>query len=285
MILVTGGNGNFGRRAAELLLSKVGPGQFAVMTRDPQKTEDLKNKGIEVLKGDYSDYPSLLGNFRKVDQLLFISSGTIEKRQAQHRNVINAAKEAGVKHIYYTSFVKAKPDPYFKLTIDHYETEIYLKDSGLTYTIFRNAFYMDELPGMIGDALQTGKIYYPAGNGQVSFALRDDLVEASINVITGTGYENKTLDLDADTGYSFYDIADTLTEVIGKKVEYIDILLEAFQLELIKRQYSLAIIEIISQVALAIKHGEGDHPDPTLGNLLGRKPVSLKEFLRHYFTA
>jgi NAD(P)H dehydrogenase (quinone) len=144
---------------------------------------------------------------------------------------------------------------------------------------------MDELPGMIGDAVKTGKIYFPAGEGRVSFALRDDLAEAAVNVITGSGYENKTLDLDADTGYSFYDIAEALTEVSGKKIEYIDIPLETLQEELGKRQYPPAVVEMISQVAQAVKYGEGDHPNPTLGKLLGRKPVGLKEFLRYHLTA
>lgn len=280
MILVTAATGHLGRLIIEFLMKKVQPGQFMAMAKDLTKAEDLHSKKIEILKGDYNDYPSLVKNFKNIDKLLFISSGSLENRIQQHKNVVDAARETGVKHIYYTSYVNTIPDAIFSITKDHFETENYIKNSGLTYTIFRNATYMDELPGLIGEAVKTGKIYYPAGNGKVSFVTRRDLAEAIVNAITGDGYENQVLDLDASTGYSFNDAAKALSEATGKNIEFVDIPLETLQQNLKEKKLPKFAIDLLTQMAEAIKNNEWNYPGPTLTNILGREPESLKSFFR-----
>jgi len=114
--------------------------------RNARKAEELKSKGIGVRTGDYTDYQSLLSAFKGVDKLLLISSSDMTNRASQHINAINAAKETGVKHIIYTSFIRQKDDPNSALWFiakDHVDTESHLLNSGIYYTIFKNSFYMD----------------------------------------------------------------------------------------------------------------------------------------------
>src|SRR5215217_4037784 len=109
-ILVTGATGQLGKAAVSELLQKVDANNISVLVRDPQKAEDLKEKGINVIKGDYNDYASLVAAFKGVNKLYFVSSSDVMKRFAQHQNVVKAAGEAGVGHIIYTSAQRKSED-------------------------------------------------------------------------------------------------------------------------------------------------------------------------------
>ena len=119
MILVTAATGHFGTATIESLLKKNIPAsQIAGLVRDEKKAADLAIKGITLRKGDYYDAASLQQAFQGIDTLVFISSGSLEDRVSQHRNVVNAAKASGVKHIIYTSVLKASGTLKFTAGID-----------------------------------------------------------------------------------------------------------------------------------------------------------------------
>ena len=105
MILVTGSTGHFGNATINFLLEKgVNANEILALVRNEQSGDDFKKRGIGVVVGDYDNYASLVNAFKGVEKLLFISGSDVAKRLSQHENVVNAAKEAGVKHIVYTSF-------------------------------------------------------------------------------------------------------------------------------------------------------------------------------------
>src|SRR5688572_7812207 len=104
MILITGATGQLGKSTIELLLKKLPANKIAALARDKNKAAGLKAKGIDVRPGNYDDKASLVAAFQGIDKLFFISGNDVAIRQKQHENVIKAAKEAGIKHIVYTSF-------------------------------------------------------------------------------------------------------------------------------------------------------------------------------------
>ena len=164
------------------------------MVRDENKAADLKAKGVDVRVGNFRDAASLANAFNGIDKVLLISSSDLEDRLGQHKNVIDAAKNAGVKHIVYTgvSMVDVNNSALKDFMIDHYQTEDYIKASGMNYTFLQHNLYADVIPMFIGEkVLETG-IFFPAGTGKVPFALRSEMGEAAANVLTGEGHENKT---------------------------------------------------------------------------------------------
>ncbi|MEJ7664730.1 MAG: NmrA family NAD(P)-binding protein [Hymenobacter sp.] len=170
MILVTGATGQYGAKAIEHLLKKgVEPQQIAALVRDAAKGQHLQDKGIELRLGDYADVDSLIRAFQGVDKLLLVSSndrGAVENRTAHHLTVIKAAKEAGVKHLIYTSF--ARKEPFTGSAIadflnSHVETERAIEAGGLPYTILQNGIYLEMIPIFVGDkAAETGGILFRA---------------------------------------------------------------------------------------------------------------------------
>jgi len=158
MILITGATGQFGSKTIDHLLKKeINPSSISALVRDAEKASGLKEKGVDVRVGDYTNHDSLLRAFQGIEQLLLISSNdreAVENRTAHHINVIKAAIEAGVKHVIYTSFIR-KPNFEHSAIADfqnsHVQTEEFLKNSGLNYTILRNGIYLEMLPIFAGE--------------------------------------------------------------------------------------------------------------------------------------
>jgi len=154
-----------------------------------------------------------------VDTLLLISSSEIGQRSTQHRNVIDAARKAGVKRIVYTSLLHANTSP-LSLAAEHLGTEADLKASGVPYTILRNGWYTENYTGSIGGALTGGAFIGSAGDGKISSAARADYAEAAVAVLTGTGHEGKTYELAGDEAYTLTDLAAEITRQTGKTFPY-----------------------------------------------------------------
>lgn len=280
MIAITGASGHLGKATLDYLVTQTNPDALVAIVRDPAKVADLTAKGVQVRQADYADSQSLLEGLAGVDKLLLISSSALgAERVSQHANVIQAAKQAGVAHLFYTSAPNPSPKALFTPAIDHFETEKLIKESGLTYTIFRNNLYLDILPMVIGNATQSGQLFYPAGEGKVSFALRADMAEGIANALSSNGHENKIYDIGASTAWSFRDIAAALSQS-GKAVAYVDMPIPAYAAELQKHLPSEAVSVYVG-MAEGLQQNAFNQPDPTLENLLQRQPVSLEAYLKN----
>lgn len=290
MILVTGATGHFGNAAINFLLEKgIEASQILAMVRNEQSAEDFKKKGIGVVIGDYDNYASLVSAFKGVEKILFVSGSDIVKRLSQHQNVINAAKETGVKHIIYTSFQRrneTETSPLWIVAQSHIQTEKWLKESGIDYTILKNNLYMDFLPGFIGEkVLETGVIYVPAESGKVSAVLRSDMAEAAANILATSGHAGKEYDFTNTQAVSYQEIAEAISEVSGKTIHYISPSVEDYATTLTNHGVPAEVIGIFSSFAVAQAKGELDVESADLAELLGRKPLSVRSFLSKIYSA
>jgi NAD(P)H dehydrogenase (quinone) len=281
MILVTAATGHLGTATLDFLLQKNIPaGQLAALVRDEQKGAGLAAKGIELRQGDYFDPATLKKAFQGIDTLVFISSGDTERRVDQHRNVVEAAKSAGVKHILYTSVLKASESLKFLPGLDHFHTETFLKEAGIPYTIFRNTFYLEILPSFFGGALESGQWYYAAGNAKANFASRNDMAEALANVaIAPAQHANKIYEITSSRSYTFQEIAEVAGKAVGKTINYIPVSLDALKDGMKQAGVPEAYIPFYASIAEGITQGDLDLVDGSLENLIQRKPVDLKDHL------
>lgn len=288
MILVTGATGHYGKAAIDFLLKKgISANNIAALVRDESKAEDLKSEGINLQVGDYDNYNSLVEAFENVDKLLLVSSTDISKREKQHQNAINAAKEAGVKHMVYTSFARkneTETSPLALLAKSHIETEKNIKAAGIPYTILDNNLYFDTIPMFAGEkVLETG-IFFPAGDGKAAFALRNDMAEAAANILTSEGHENRTYSFSNTENVSFQQIADILGELKGKDIQYISPDVKTYKDTLSKAGVPVEYAELFTGFGEAIQQGEFTSENTDLSKILGRKPLSLKEFLTQTYS-
>ncbi len=283
-ILVTGATGHFGKAVIDFLLKKGTPvTSFTALVRDEAKAENLNTLGIELRKGEYEDYASLVKAFTGVDKLLLVSSNDIDNRRAQQANAVKAATEAGVKHILYTSFVRTDEtdaSPIAFVAQSHIHTEKLIQESGIPYTIFRNNLYMDFVPVFIGEkVLETG-VYWPAGSTPGAYALREEMAEAAANVLSGTGHEYQTYNISNTSTWTFQQVAETISKASGKTIGYISPSQEEYKAVLTQAGVPAQYIAMFAGFAEAIRLGEFDSAAGTdLEKLLGRKPTSLTDYL------
>lgn len=291
MILVTGATGNFGSKAIAHLLKKgVQAHDIAALARSKDKTKPLEEQGIDVRIGDYDDVDSMVRAFTGVDQLLLVSSsdrGAIENRTRHHINAITAAKQAKVKHVYYTSFIRKEGHENSAIASfqnAHMETERFLKESGLNYTILQNGIYQEMILAFAGDKLaQTNTILFPAENGRATWVLREELAEAAAQVLTTEGHENKSYVLTNTVAIGFERIAAYISETLGKDITYTGPDVKTFSANLKESGVPDMYINMMTMWGTAIAEGTMDIEDSTLELLLGRKPASVQEFIRKIY--
>lgn len=112
--------------------------ELRAITRTPGRHAAWQEQGVDVRLGDFDQPHSLAAAFRGVERLLLISTNSIDgtgRRVAQHRHAIDAARQAGVAHIVYTSFLQPPAGKTSLLNDDHRATEALLADSGIACTI------------------------------------------------------------------------------------------------------------------------------------------------------
>tara|TARA_R110001592_G_scaffold88299_4_gene260038 strand:+ start:2522 stop:3388 length:867 start_codon:yes stop_codon:yes gene_type:complete len=288
MILITGATGNLGKATIDFLLRKgVSANNIVALVRDVAKVEELKAKGINIKIGDYDDYTSLTKAFVGVEKLLLVSGSDLKKRGQQQENVVKAAKESGVKHIYYTSFERkneTETSPIHLVATAHINTENLIKASGMDYTIFRNNLYLDILPMFFGENVLTTGVFLPAGETKAAFALRMDMAEAIANVLISKGHENKDYAFSNTENISVPEMAKILSEVVGKEINYVSPPVDVFVDALSDVGVPIEYVKMTADFSEAIRQGEFETSKTDLEKLLGRKPTTVKEFLTQVYS-
>jgi NAD(P)H dehydrogenase (quinone) len=187
-LFVTGASGQLGRLVIDTLLETTPPSAIVAGMRDPAKAEGTANalheKGVEVRAADYSRPEMLASAFSGVDRLLLISGSENGQRKPQHRNVIDAAKAAGVGVIAYTSILHADTTPLF-LAEEHRDTEAALAEAGVPFVLLRNGWYTEVYTWRLPPALKHGVLRGAAGEGRISSAARAEYARAAAAVLAG----------------------------------------------------------------------------------------------------
>jgi len=220
---ITGANGQLGRAAIRHLLNMgVSPGQIVGIVRSEEKGAELRKLGVETRIGDYDRPDTLAPAFAGAEKLLFISASSFDNtlRIRQHACVVEAARNAGVRHIVYTGLAFTEK---MNLGLEnvHLATEYMIKTTGAPYTFLRNGFYLDMLvnPGL-KQIVESGSIVTSAPTGAMNYVTRDNLALAAAKVLTGDGHENRTYELTAPEPFTYDQFADLLSEISGKTVRH-----------------------------------------------------------------
>lgn len=215
-LAITGATGQLGRLA--IAAAKARGHAPIALVRDPAKAADL---ATETRAFDYKATATLAPALAGVKTLVLISSSDPEDRAGQHRNVVAAAKAAGVSRILYTSILRADSSPML-IAADHKATEEAIRDAGLTFTFLRNGWYTENHTGSLGGAIAAGALIGSAGEGRFSSAARQDFAEA-IAATVGEGHEKTAYDLAGDTSHNYGELAAEVSRLTGKTIPYNDL--------------------------------------------------------------
>lgn len=223
MIAITGATGHLGHLVIEALLKSVPAAEIVAIARDPARAADLAAKGVAVRAGDYDAPASLVAAFKGVDKLLLISSNVIGQRARQHAAVIDAAKQAGVGFIAYTSLLHADTSP-LGLATEHKQTEKLLADSGIAHAILRNGWYTENYLASLPAAIEHGVFIGAALDGRIASATRQDYAEAAAAVLASRQSQaGKVYELAGDKAYTLAELAAEAGRQTGKTIVYKDL--------------------------------------------------------------
>lgn len=265
---ITGATGQLGSLITAHL-QKNSRKDLIALVRSPEKIE-----GLEARKFDYNEPSSMTESLKGIDHLLLISGNEIGQRARQHENVIEAAKEAGVKWIVYTSLLRADSST-ISLAGEHLQTEILLKESGIPFTILRNGWYTENYTGSIPGAVAAGAFIGSAGAGKISSASRSDFAEAAAVVLTTAGHQGNVYELAGDESFTLADFALEISKQSGKDIPYQNLSEEEYSQTLKGFGIPDTMADAIASWDVSASRGDLYSEDKTLSKLIGRSTTPM----------
>lgn len=269
MIGITGANGNLGSAMVARAVERVGRGRVAAIARNAEAAKERLDGSVAIRRADYEDKASLVTAFKGLERLVLIpGAGSPAARRVQHDNVIEAAEEAGVRHVVYAGFIdNDAASPFWPAATIAY-TEGRLVASSLQWTFLRNGVYAHLVAGALGPARDHGVYLTSAATGAACYASLQDLAEASAIVATGERHEGKSYRLCGERATET-DIAAILGRVVGR-----DVALEVVSEGRI-RDLMGEMGEMVVGMHRAIAGGFFDRPTDDLETLLGHPPMDI----------
>lgn len=277
-LVVTGATGQLGRLVVTSLLEKgVDADRIIATARDTTRLADLADRGVQVRHADYNDPTSLKEAFAGADRVLLVSSNEIGQRLAQHQNVIDAAQDAGVELLAYTSIANADSSGN-SLAQEHHATEQAIVASGLPHTFLRNSWYLENYTDQLATYLEHGVVLGAAGEGRVSAAPRAEFAEAAAAALL-TESPQEVYEL-GGAAFSLTELAATVTEVSGKEVAYNDLPADVLDQTLAGIGLPAEVAAMLADADAGLSRGELFVEPTDLAGLLGRPATTLADALR-----
>lgn len=283
MIVITGATGHYGRRVVEGLLTRIPAPEIGISVRDPEKAANLAARKVLVHKASFAEPASLAKAFDGAEQVLLVSANVLgDEALRLHGNAIQAAKEAGVKRILYTSHQAASLTSKVPFARDHAKTEELLKASGVPFVSLRNGFYAESSLYQLGGMQETAKLALPK-DGPVSWTVRDDLAEAAVAALTDPGvFDGITAPLTASRTYTFTDVARIASDALGREIVRETVSDDSYRQGALHRGFPEPMVGMLISMFEAIRDGEFDVVDPTLERVLTRRPTELEQVLAEF---
>jgi NAD(P)H dehydrogenase (quinone) len=280
MYFVTGASGKLGQLVAHELAKLTAPDNVTLGSRDPAKLAPLAKQGFHIVAFDFDKPKTMRAALKGHDRLLLISGDSPnEKRIAQHKAAIDAAKAAGIKTIVYTSFTNAGAESLFTFGKIHAETEAYLKASGLAYIFLRNNQYAENLTSALAHAKETGTLAVYGSKGKVAFLPRPDVAYAAATALLSKSNGNAVYEVTGPQAYDAADIARILSRKWNEPVTAVELPRPALTSILTGAKLPEFLIEALISLHEAAAAGEMAAASGDYEKLTGRKPESLESFL------
>jgi NAD(P)H dehydrogenase (quinone) len=282
MFIVTGAAGQLGRKIVTHLLTQVPAHEIGVSVRDPRRVADLAALGVRVRQGDYADPDSLRSAWEGATRLVLISSNaaaTGGNPLQQHSTAIAVACDLRVKRVFYTSHMASAATSLFPPCRDHAATEAMLAASGLAWTALRHGFYASSGLMMNARGLKAGMLAAPL-DGKVAWTTHDDLAAADAGFLAGVEtIDGPTPPLTGSLALDLADIAHLAEDItgkpVGRKVVSDDEAVEATR----KAGVPEGSVAVMLGYYRAVRAGEFAATDPLLARLLGRAPMTMRQFM------
>jgi uncharacterized protein YbjT (DUF2867 family) len=278
MILVTGATGTVGSEVVRALVDR--SQRVRALVRDPEKAARMFADEVELAKGDLADPESLAEAMDDV-QRLFLLAPVDERVVELEGKVLDAAKRGGVEHVVRLSVMHAdsNADTFFARV--HGQAEEQLTRSGLTWTMLRPTFFMQNLLGSAA-MIKSGTLYQPAGHGRSGHIDARDIGETAAVALSTRGHEGKSYRLTGPQDLSLHDIVRIIGDVLGKPVAYVDIPRDAAKQSMTGAGMPAWQAEAVLELTDLLKAGELSGVSQDVEQVTGHPARSFEQFVRDH---
>jgi uncharacterized protein YbjT (DUF2867 family) len=274
-ILVTGASGLFGGEVVRQLSAKGVP--FRILVRESSVVPDL-GACVETAVGDYRDFDSLVAAMQGIEKLFLVARDYPETVEHQ-ANVLKAAKQCGVRHVIRLSSDGTDENRNLPIFFSHYESEQQLKASGLEFTLLKPMWVMQNFESFVVDDC----LRLPSGDGRIGLIDHRDVAALAVEALTDSGHEGKSYIL-ASESLSHAQVAEQLTEALGRKISYIDTSPEDYRHQLEAEGWDEYTAESMIGIFAEVQTGANSDtnvPDTVL-EFLGRPGIRFRQYASDY---
>jgi uncharacterized protein YbjT (DUF2867 family) len=277
-ILVTGATGTVGTEVVRQL-AESGVAVRAAVRSIEKAEKKFKHPNVESVEIDFNDPESLDVAFKGIEKLFLLTPLTDDQVDFG-RMLVEAAKKHGVRHIVKLSVAGAEREPGFYLGRWHRETERYIESSGIPYTFLRPGSFMQNFINYFPP--EGGKIQLPLGQGKGSYIDVRDIATVAAKALTEKGHEGKAYTLTGPESLSVAEVAEILSKVMDKHIEYVDVLEESERHSMIEMGMPEWMADAMMELHRITKSGNAAAVTDTFERVTGKKPRTFMEFAKDH---
>jgi uncharacterized protein YbjT (DUF2867 family) len=281
LILVTGATGSTGRFTIDDLLLH-GANVRALVHSDDDRASALRARGVEVVIGDLLDPESLRPALTGVHSAYFVYPVRAQLMEATAYFAYTAA-EAGVSAIVNMSQISARRDAESDAARQHWFAEKVFDRCGVPVTHLRPTFFMEWLqyPFQLPLIRDKNILSVPAGNGRhAPIAAADQGRVISTILMDPKPHAGQTYRLFGAVEMSHSQVADALSEVLGRRIEYVNESIPDFEIRLNKLgSIQPHRIQHFLGVYVDYQNGIFAGTNDVVERLTGRAPMTVQAYV------
>ncbi|PLX78587.1 MAG: NAD(P)-dependent oxidoreductase [Desulfuromonas sp.] len=272
-IFVIGATGNLGREVTLQLVAKELKVRVGVRKPDQYLAPSSR---VEAVRFDFDDPTSFCPALDSIEKLFLIAPPLDPEAPMVLAPLIQAAKQAGVEQIVFTSALGVDQNEDAPLR----RVERQLEASGIGHTVLRPNFFMDNFSsGFIAPMIQDADgIFVAAESAKTSFIATTDIAAVAVVCMTEDGHLGKAFNLTGPQGLDHAVIAAIISETAGRDVVYQSIPESALRQGAIKNGLPEPNVDYLAVLYQATRAGHLAATTPDVEQVLGRPPVSFEEF-------
>ncbi|WP_066733416.1 NAD(P)H-binding protein [Cupriavidus sp. D384] len=290
-LLVTGVSGHYGRLAATHLVESHPAGWRGTTTligttRTPSQARDLARRGVDVRPADFDQPSGLNDAFAGADRLLLTSTAAEyagARRVQQHRHAIAAARNAGVGHIVYASFMASADSPLAALAADHVATEQALRAAGIGHTVLRHAFYMEMVLATARRAIASGVLRTLNAHAGVAYVARADCALAGACALRADiGASGAFVDITGPQAVTPIMLARAIHACLGIEIKVDEVSEDVLRTSLVAGGLPDPVAGMLVYLERGMAQGAMQAVSADFRRLTGREPGGVEAFLMQH---
>lgn len=279
MILVTGASGNIGAHVVSALQKKGIPQRISVFSGG-QVAAGGGAAAPEQVRLDFLDRSTYAPAVKGCSELFLMRPPAISDTKKTLNVFIDVARAAGVRQIVFVSVAGAQHNP----LVPHHAVEMHLRQGPSGWTILQPGFFAQNLGDAYRQDIQAEqRLYVPAGNARVAFLDTRDLADVAAMALCDPGLHNqKTYHLTGPESLSFADVAQLLSQVLGRHIRYESASVLGYAKHLRDRDLPWKQVLVQTLLHIGLRFGQGQAVDTELQRLLERPSRRMTEYVLDY---